>query len=217
MMTFAPVAAGPRGTRSRAAADPAGPVGNMGEVEREGEAGSHRPGPDGRGDGDAGEWDAIYRKLYELARWRMSRQAADHTLQATALVHEAFLKLERGEGPLPAEHDELVALAASAMRSVLVDHARAKGRTKRPPRERRVELDDFAASYEARAHDLLALDEALVRLAGFDPRMARLVELRFFGGLTMEELAGVLDLPKRTAEREWQTARAWLRRELEAS
>ena len=152
----------------------------------------------------------LYQELHRRAARYMRSQPADHTLQPTALVNEAYMRL-LGSGQTPwADRNHFLSVAAKAMRSVLVDHARARGRDKRRAPGLQVPLDNLVASHEKRALDLLALDEALRRLAEFDPDMAYAVELRFFGGLTVDEVARILEVPKRTFERNWTATRAWL-------
>lgn len=151
----------------------------------------------------------IYAELQRLARRRMQRQPADHTLRPTELVHEAYLKIAAHSSC--DDDDQFLRLAAQAMRSVLVDHARAKGRQKRArPKADRVPVEDLVASFETRAVDLLALDEALDQLATFDPLMAQAVELRFFAGVDVGKTAALLGLPRRSFERRWLATRSWL-------
>jgi RNA polymerase sigma-70 factor (ECF subfamily) len=152
----------------------------------------------------------LYDELHRRAEGMMRGQPAGHTLQATALVHEVLLKMWGGTEPPWEDRARFLAAASKAMRHVLVDHARARARDKRQPPGDRVPLDSITTAYEARAGDLLALDEALDRLAAFDPTMARAVELRFFGGLSVEEAARLLEIPVRTLERRWSAVRAWL-------
>jgi len=165
-----------------------------------------------------GEQNGLLGELYGELRARAERfmrgQPRDATLQTTALVHEACLKifgLERFES---ADRSHILALASRAMRSVLVDHARARGRIKRMPPGERLPIDDIHIAFEERAVDLLALDEALLKLADFDPTMARVVELHFFGGLSLEDTASAVGVPLRTMERNWAATRAWLRAEI---
>lgn len=157
-------------------------------------------------------WSLVYHELHGLAARCMQRQKEAHTLQATALAHEAFLRLAHHspEGT----REDFLALASCAMRSVLVDHARAKQRSKRQLPGLRIDLGAVAEEYEARSLGILELDEALDRLAQIDPPLARIVELRFFGGLTMAEVAARLDMSARTVARQWDLARSWLRKEL---
>ena len=158
----------------------------------------------------------LYEEMRRIARGQMRGQPANQTMQATALVNEAYLRIQsRREGaPNVSDRDRLLSLAAAAMRSVLVDNARAKNRLKRRPPGLAVPLDQVTESYEEHAIDLIALDEALDRLAEVDPQMVRIVELRFFGGLGLKEVARVLRLSVSRVENEWLTARAWLREEL---
>ncbi len=152
----------------------------------------------------------LYGELHEAAARLMQGQPAGHTLQPTALVHEAYLRLAGGPESSWVDHSYFFALAARAMRHVLIDHARGRNRDKRPPRERKVELDGVLVAYEDRAIDIVALDEALSLLEQRNPTMARAVELRFFGGLDVTECAKQLGLSKRTFERNWSTTRTWL-------
>ena len=155
----------------------------------------------------------LYSELHRLAESFMRHQPADHTLQATALVNEAFLRLSRGKTRNWPSRARFLSTAARAMRCVLIDHARARLVRRRVPDEPSA-LDRVLVTYQDRVLDLLALDEALEKLAGFDPRMARAVELRFFAGLTMDEVAQILEIPKRTLEREWEATRTWLFEEM---
>jgi len=156
----------------------------------------------------------VYAELHRLARCHMARQAEGHTLQPTALVHEAYLKLCRADD----WHDRkrFLDLASTAMRQLLVDHARRKRTLKRGGAAERVELEAIVQQFEERSQGLVELDEALERLRRSDPQLVRLVELRFFGGSTMEEAAEILGISVRQASRWWAIARAALRRELDA-
>jgi RNA polymerase sigma factor (TIGR02999 family) len=161
---------------------------------------------------------AVYDELRRMAARMLRRERAGHTLQPTALAHEAFLKLIDQSRVQWQGRVHFLAVAATAMRRILVNHAKARGRIKRggPAAHRqRVPLDDALESFEERAVDLEALDEALQRLAAFDPQQARLVELRFFGGMTVEEAADALGISVRTVHREWDVAKAWLRGEVD--
>jgi RNA polymerase sigma factor (TIGR02999 family) len=153
----------------------------------------------------------VHGELHAVARRLMQGQPPGHTLQASALVNEAYLRVFQQEWK---DRDHFLAVAAQAMRWVLVDHARTKRCAKRERGAERVPLEGLMELYEERSLDLVALDEALDRLAQRDPGLVRLVELRFFGGLSMEDAARTLSIPLRTAQREWATARAWLRKEL---
>jgi RNA polymerase sigma factor (TIGR02999 family) len=138
----------------------------------------------------------------------------DHTLQATALVNEAYMRLADHADSAWQNRAHFLGVAARTMRHILVDYARARQTDKRGGALARVTLEDALASAPERDVDLLALDEALARLAAIDPQLARLVELRYFGGLTIRETAEVLCVSPKTVEREWDTAKLWLRREL---
>jgi RNA polymerase sigma factor (TIGR02999 family) len=157
-------------------------------------------------------FERVYRELHERAKTWMRRQPPSHTLQATALLHEACLKLMSGEPGQDRTH--FLALAASAMRSVLVDHARRKRSQKRPGGWTQLPLDAVVVSFEERALDVVALDEAIQRLGSMDSPMAQAVELAYFGGLSQAEIADWLGLPLRTFQRHWQATRAWLSAEL---
>ena len=159
----------------------------------------------------------LYGELREIARREMADERAGHTLQPTALVHEAYLRLV-GEGSGSFENREhFFAAAATAIRRVLVDHARKRAREKRGGNLARVPIDDVDPVAPIPVSELLSLDEALDRLAAFDPTKGRIVELRFFAGLSIEELARVLGASESTIRREWRAARAWLRSELDGS
>ena len=157
----------------------------------------------------------VYGELRKLAQRFMRNEGSGHTLQPTALVHEAFLRMAGHEALAVAGTTHVRALFAQAMHRILVDHARRKSARKRGGERLRVLLDEKALSAEA-GHDLLDLHEILDRLSKLDPEQARLVELRVFGGMTVAEAALELGVSKRTAERDWTAARAWLRRELAA-
>jgi len=156
----------------------------------------------------------VYAELRSLADRAMRDERASHTLQPTALVHEAWLRLARDERAYD-DRRHFLRVAARAMRNLLVDHARARRSAKRGGGAERLPLDEAAAHWERDELDLVALDEALGRLAAHDDELARIVELRFFGGLTLEETGDVLGLTVRQVHRAWTTARAWLHRELE--
>lgn len=170
------------------------------------------------GDADARDrlLPMVYRELRRQAAAYLRRERPDHTLAATALVHEAYLRLVGQDAPF-ANRAHFFALAASMMRRVLVDHARARAAAKRPRPELQVAIDDAMPAEEPRAVELLGLDRALTELAAFDPRQARLVELRYFGGLTATETAEVMEVSTTTVKREWNLARAWLYRRLTRS
>ncbi|HVX10765.1 MAG TPA: sigma-70 family RNA polymerase sigma factor [Pirellulales bacterium] len=156
----------------------------------------------------------VYDELRRLAAHYLRRESPGNSWQPTALVHEAFLKLAGQRRVDWQGRTHVLAIGAGAMRRILVDHAKHKGRVKRGGGLKRIQLDETTALSPERDEDLLAVDEALEKLALIDERQASIVELRFFGGLTVEEVAEVLGLSKRTVESEWTMVRAWLRREL---
>lgn len=156
----------------------------------------------------------IYDELRQIARGYLRRERADHTLQATGLVHEAYLRLVDQTAASWQNRAQFFGVAAGVMRRVLVDHARRHRAEKRGGDWEKVEFDDALATGLPRSLDLVALDEALQDLAKVDPRQSQVVELRFFGGLTTEEAAEVLEVSPRTIKREWRRARAWLHREI---
>jgi RNA polymerase sigma factor (TIGR02999 family) len=156
----------------------------------------------------------VYEELRRLARRYMRNERPGHTLQTTALVNEAYLRLTGYRCVRWQERAQFFALAAQLMRRVLIEHARARDRQKRGGRLTRVLLDEAEVLSPLRSRELLALDEALVRLAEVDPRKARVVELRFFGGLDNKEIADVLGVAPNTVMRDRRMAEAWLRREL---
>ncbi|MHC4698114.1 MAG: sigma-70 family RNA polymerase sigma factor [Planctomycetota bacterium] len=158
----------------------------------------------------------VYGELRVLADRYLRNERVDHTLQATALVHEAYLRLGKGEPVKWENRGHFFRVAAAVMRHILVNHARDRARLKRGGDRRKLPLDDAVAVFEERALDLVALDEALTRLAAFDTRLSRVVELRFFGGLTVDETAEVLGVSPRTVQAGWSTAKLWLLREISA-
>lgn len=170
------------------------------------------------GDADArGELiRTAYGKLRALAAARMRQERPDHTLTATALVHEVSLQLLE-ESSLPFDNQgQLLAFAAKAMRNLLVDHARARRRQKRGGDQQKFSLDEALAPGEEQNEDLVALDEALERFSQLDARKSQVVELRYFGGLSIPETAEALGVSPATVKRDWEVARAWLLRELQA-
>lgn len=156
----------------------------------------------------------IYNELRTLARQYLRRERPDHTLQPTALVHEAYLRLVSDREVRWQNRAQFFGVAANVMRRVLVDHARRSGADKRGGGAEKLPLDEgvlaAASAPEVKPAQLLALDEALGKLAGFDPDKARVVELRFFGGLSVEEAAEVLKVSPTTIKREWRVAKLWL-------
>jgi RNA polymerase sigma factor (TIGR02999 family) len=170
------------------------------------------------GDAEAGEviLAMLYDELRSMAARQLRGEAPGHTLQPTALVHEVYLRLARGREPGASDRAHLLAIAARVMRQVLVNHALARRTARRGGDRLRIGLDAAVDLFEERCRDLVALDEALTRLGEEHPRAARVVELRFFGGLTMEETAAALEASVRTVERDWTMARCWLRGEVAA-
>jgi RNA polymerase sigma factor (TIGR02999 family) len=167
--------------------------------------------------GDAGAPDRllplVYGHLRRLAASQMRRERANHTLQPTALVHEAYLRLVDRNLPWR-DRGHFYGVAARAMREVLVDHARRREAGKRGPGRARLSIEAVEVSVQPRTVDLLALDEALEKLAGLDERQARLVELRLFAGLTVQEAGDVMGCSAATASRDYRHAEAWLRRQM---
>jgi RNA polymerase sigma factor (TIGR02999 family) len=168
--------------------------------------------------GDANVTDELLPLVYEelrlLAAQKLSHEPPGQTLQATALVHEAYLRLVGGESHSWQGRAHFFAAAAEAMRRILVENARRKGRLKRGAGRRRLDLSDVSLAIETSPDDLIALDEAFTRLMEEDPEAAEVVKLSYFGGLTLEEAAEVLGVSRRTAHRYWAFARAWLYEEM---
>jgi RNA polymerase sigma-70 factor, ECF subfamily len=156
----------------------------------------------------------VYRELHRLAEGYMQRERPGHLLQTTALVNEAYMRLIDWKNVCWQNRAHFFGVAAQLMRRILVDFARARHQDKRGGAMRRVSFDEAEAAPVKQSAEFIALDEALDRLATIDPRRSRMVELRFFGGLSEEETAEVLKVSPRTVRREWSLARAWLRREL---
>lgn len=154
----------------------------------------------------------VYKELRRLASGYMRRERADHTLQTTALVHDAYLRLVGKRDISWKSRIHFFAVAARVMRRILIDHARTRHRAKRGGGAIRLSLDEAAILSDERASELIALDEALEELAKIDPRQGRIVELRFFGGLTLAETAEVLKISSDTVTRDWNLAKAWLYR-----
>jgi RNA polymerase sigma-70 factor, ECF subfamily len=157
----------------------------------------------------------VERELHQLARAYMGRERHDHTLQATALVNEVFLRLARGTAQEWKNRGHFVGIAARLMRQVLVDHARARGYQKRGGNAQRVPLEQAMPRSPEPELDVLAVDRALEALAKIDARKSQVVELRFFGGLSVEETAEALGISVETVKRDWRFAKLWLSRELE--
>jgi len=167
--------------------------------------------------GDGEFFELVYGQLRAIAEQRMAGERKGHTLQATALVHEAFLRVAPRLGSDLASRTRFVHAAAASMRRILIDHARSRGRIKRGEARTGLPLDvlDLAAARDS--EEILALDEALRRLRARDERAAEIVELRFFAGLSIDETAEAIGVSPRTVKREWSVARAWLHRELTES
>lgn len=172
-------------------------------------------------DGDPGAFDRlmpmVYDELRRLAHRYMRRVPEGQTLQTTALVHEAYLRMVGQGDPSWQNRSHFFAVCAQVMRNLLVDRARSRFAIKRGGGLHQVELDDAAVQSPTEDERLVALDEALERLAAIDPRKARIVEMRYFGGMSVEETGQVLDLSPITIKREWSKARAWLHREMRSS
>jgi RNA polymerase sigma-70 factor (ECF subfamily) len=156
----------------------------------------------------------VYDELRRLARHYMRRERENHTLQATALVHEAYLKLVQHQSVDWQNRAHFFGIAAQVMRHILVDHARGHGREKRGAGQQLVSLEEALVFSPEKSAELIKLDESLERLAKLDPRQGRIVELRFFGGLTVEETAHILGISPKTVKREWSVAKAWLHGDL---
>ena len=172
-------------------------------------------------DGDQAALDKlmplVYAELHRLAHHYMSRERPGHTIQTTALVNEAYLKLIDQRNMHWQNRAHFFAIAAQLMRRILVDHARSHAYAKRGGGARNVSLDEVADRLPMRASEIVALDEALAGLEQIDLRQSRIVELRFFGGLTIKETAEVMGLSPATIKSEWRTARAWLYHQLDNS
>jgi RNA polymerase sigma factor (TIGR02999 family) len=156
----------------------------------------------------------VYEELRRIARRQMDRQNPGHTLQTTALIHEAYLRLVDQQNAQWQNRAHFFAVAATAMRQILVDYARARHAAKRGGAALAVSLDEAAVASDERAAELVALDDALEELAAVDRRKCQVVELRYFGGLSVEETAEVLKVSPETVARDWRLARTWLLREL---
>ncbi len=152
----------------------------------------------------------VYDELRRLAHGYMQNERSDHTLQATALVHEAYIQLVDWKNVSWQNRAHFFAVAAQMMRKVLVDHARERNAQKRGGGVRTIVLDEAVSFPQRDELDVVALDDALLELASFDQRQAKIVELRFFAGMTLEETAEVMSISDSTVKREWQIARAWL-------
>lgn len=156
----------------------------------------------------------VYEDLRHIAETYLRRERPDHTLEPTALVHEAFLKLSSQSRLAPSDRTHFLALASGAMRQILVDHARATHALKRGGGWQRISVTEAITEASTGSEDLLALDTALARLAAEDERAAVIVEMRFFAGLTEAEIAAEMGMSERWVRKEWSHARAWLRRQM---
>ena len=158
----------------------------------------------------------VYEELRRTARRHLRNERPDHTLQTTALIHEAYLRLMNQDAAEVRDRCHFVALTSHLMRQILVDHARARLAQKRDGGCRITLAEDLAVAEPGSEIDVLAVDDALARLATLDPQQARVVELRYFGGLSIREISEALGISEATVKREWATARAWLHREIES-
>jgi RNA polymerase sigma-70 factor (ECF subfamily) len=156
----------------------------------------------------------VYDELHRIASRYMCKERPDHSLQATALVDDAYVRLVMKEDRSWQNRSHFFAVAAQIMRRILIDHARSRNAAKRSGHRAMVRLDDVVVISDQKCEELMAVDEALSRLAEWDPRLSRIVEMRFFAGLTEEEIAEVLGVSPRTVKRDWKVAKAWLHVEL---
>ena len=151
----------------------------------------------------------VYKELHRLAKSYMRRERPDHTLQPTALIHEAYIRLVGNDTDWQ-NHEHFIGVAANVMRRVLVDHARAHNAGMRGGDFRRVELDEGIAVSNDRSNEVLAVDEALEEFKKENPRQAQIVELRYFAGLSIEQIAALLEISPRSVQRDWSSAKEWL-------
>lgn len=158
----------------------------------------------------------VYKELHRLAKSYMHRERKDHTLQPTALINEAYLRLAR-EDIAWQNREHFIGVAAKVMRRVLVDHARAHNAAIRGGGIMRVELDENLVTSRERSNEVLLLDNALTKLEELDPRQAKVVEFRYFGGLSIEQVAGILGIAPRTVKRDWALARIWLYKQIQGA
>ena len=156
----------------------------------------------------------VYDELRRLAKNHLRKERPDHTLQTTALVHEAYLRLVDQKSVNWQNRAQFFGIAAQMMRRILINHAKERQAKKRQGYATKVSLDEAVSFFEKREVDLMVLDEALNDLAALDPQQTRIVELRFFGGLTIDEVSAVLGISPATTKREWDSAKLWLRRQL---
>ncbi len=158
--------------------------------------------------------ESIYAELHRLASWQMGNERHDHTLQPTALLNEAYLRLFKERNRTWENRSHFLGVAAHVMRTFLIDYARRRASAKQGGGAVKLPLSDVDGSISPTSVELIALDTALNKLSSWDPRQVRIVELRFFAGLTEDQIASVLDLSPRTVKREWAFAKAWLQKEL---
>jgi RNA polymerase sigma factor (TIGR02999 family) len=156
----------------------------------------------------------LYDDLRRVAHQNLRKARPDHTLQTTALVHEAYLRLEKHHSPQFQNRDHFVAVCALLMRQILTGYERTRRAAKRGAGDTKLTLDEATLPLKGRTFDLIALDDALTGLARLDPKQSQIVELRFFGGLSIDETAELLELSPATIKRHWATARVWLHREM---
>ncbi|HJX93061.1 MAG TPA: sigma-70 family RNA polymerase sigma factor [Pyrinomonadaceae bacterium] len=156
----------------------------------------------------------VHGELHRIARRYMAKENPDHTLQTSALINEAYLRLINQQDIPWQNRAHFFAVAAQVMRHILVDHARKYSYAKRGGGARKIALDDAMIRMDQKASEIVALDDALKTLAVIDPRKSQIIELRFFGGLSIEETAEVMKISSPTVQREWRSAKAWLKREL---
>ncbi len=161
--------------------------------------------------------DATYTELLRLASSYLVGETQTVSLSPTVLVHEVYVRMTKQSGVEYQSKSHFFAVASTMMRRILVDHARARSRTKRGGKYQRISMDESLIVSTTRDADVLAMDEALRELAKLDDRQARIVEMRFFGGMTVPEVAEALDLSTRTIEKEWQLSKAWLRKQMDES
>lgn len=158
----------------------------------------------------------VYGELRQMARRYMSKQPSGHTFQATELIHETYLKIAAGEEQAWENREHFFGVAAKAMRHILVDYARSKSRNKRGGWQNKVTFaEDSVISSSSNLEEIIALDDALKRLGNLDERKVNVVEMKFFGGLKVKEIARVLDISKETVQRDWSFAKTWLLRDME--
>ena len=175
---------------------------------------SERPSDPVGAKGHAAVAPSLYKELHKLAARKMRSERANHTLQPTALVNEAYLRLADASGSLWKDRAHFLAASAHVMRNILVDHARSRGAGKRGAGAVQVTLDENVAASASHSVDILMLHEALERLSKLDARQGRIVELHFFGGLSFDEIGSVLEMSERTVKRDWAMARIWLFKEI---